>query len=170
MKRSRPLPVIEVDVPSCESAKGTGSGFEYDVASQSSLVGDVLDKTPAGSPGRVLVRWRTVDGTLNERLLCVVRGLAIENGDLVLLHRPSNWPEWLVVHVVDGRREAQPVDAGTSIRGRRIEIEGADEVVLRCGEASITLRRNGRVVLEAPTSNRDPRGTNRIKGGTVQIN
>jgi hypothetical protein len=53
---------------------------------------------------------------------------------------------------------------------RRVLIEGEDEVVLRCGRASITLRSNGRVLIRGDRVDSHSRGVNRIKGGTVQIN
>jgi hypothetical protein len=56
------------------------------------------------------------------------------------------------------------------VDGRRVVIEGSDEVVLRCGEASITLRRNGKVVVRGLQVETHAAGTNRIKGGTVKIN
>jgi uncharacterized protein DUF6484 len=57
-----------------------------------------------------------------------------------------------------------------SADGQRLEINGRDEVVLRCGEASITLRRNGRVIIKGAYVETRARGTNRIKGGNVLIN
>ena len=56
------------------------------------------------------------------------------------------------------------------IDGRRVELEGRDEIVLRCGEASITLRRNGRVVIKGIQVETRAAGVNRIKGGSVSIN
>jgi len=56
------------------------------------------------------------------------------------------------------------------VDGKRVVIEGQDEVVLRCGQASITLRRNGKVVVRGTYLETRATGTNRIKGGSVQIN
>jgi hypothetical protein len=56
------------------------------------------------------------------------------------------------------------------VDGRRLQIEGRDEVVLKCGEASITLRRNGRVVIRGAYVETRARGVNRIRGGSVEIN
>jgi hypothetical protein len=71
----------------------------------------------------------------------------------------------------------QPLDApaGTPqvearIDGRRVELEGKEEIVLRCGEASITLRSNGRVSIRGVQVETRARGLNRIKGGSVAIN
>jgi hypothetical protein len=56
------------------------------------------------------------------------------------------------------------------VDGKRVEIEAADEIVLRCGQASIVLRRNGRVVIRGTYVETRSRGVNRIKGGSVEIN
>jgi hypothetical protein len=149
-------------------------------SSATSLVGQVLEIFPK-EPGHVIVRWRTLDGQLMDRALAVVRGVLVNSGDFVLLQRPGNWPEWIVTHVVEGAREApnpyrpdvrpspeEGLDA--MIDGKRVQIEGKDEIVLRCGKASITLRRNGRVVIRGTYVETRSSGTNRIKGGAVLIN
>lgn len=56
------------------------------------------------------------------------------------------------------------------VDGKRVVIEGKDEIVLVCGEASITLRRNGKIVLRGAYVESHSKGTNRIKGGSVKIN
>jgi len=56
------------------------------------------------------------------------------------------------------------------VDGRRVVIEAADEIVIRCGKSSITLRRNGRVVIRGSYVETDSEGVNRIKGGAVKIN
>jgi len=56
------------------------------------------------------------------------------------------------------------------VDGKRVVLDGQDEVVLRCGESSITLRRNGRVVIRGTYVETRAQGVNRIRGGSVQIN
>jgi len=64
-----------------------------------------------------------------------------------------------------------PAEAPTaSVDGKRVLLEAEDEIVLRCGEASITLRRNGKIVLRGAYVESHASGTNRIKGGSVRIN
>ena len=79
------------------------------------LIGDVLDATSIEYPGRVLIRWRKLDGLLSECWLPVVRGLMLNRGDLVLLQRPANWHEWLVTNAIGGSAEHQ------APRGRGVE-------------------------------------------------
>ncbi len=56
------------------------------------------------------------------------------------------------------------------VDGRRVRLTAQDEIVLQCGSASVTLRRNGRVVIRGAYVETHSEGTNRIKGGQVQIN
>jgi hypothetical protein len=65
--------------------------------------------------------------------------------------------------------DAAPV-IEADIDGRRVRIVAQDEIVLECGSASITLRRNGRIVIKGTYVETCSEGTNRIKGGQVRIN
>ena len=56
------------------------------------------------------------------------------------------------------------------VDGKPIAIEASDQLVLRCGESSITLHANGRVVIKGNEIESHARGTNRIKGGAVRVN
>ncbi len=56
------------------------------------------------------------------------------------------------------------------VDGQRVTIDGKDEIVLRCGKASITLRRNGKVIIRGTFLDSHASGTNRVKGGSVRIN
>jgi hypothetical protein len=64
--------------------------------------------------------------------------------------------------------EPQVVEA--DVDGRRVRIVAREEIVLECGEASITLHRNGRIVIKGTYVETSSEGTNRIKGGQVRIN
>jgi hypothetical protein len=62
----------------------------------------------------------------------------------------------------------EPVEA--RVDGKRVVLEGQDEVVLKCGEASITLKRDGKLILRGAYVETHAKGVNRIKGGSVKIN
>jgi len=68
---------------------------------------------------------------------------------------------------------AGPLPGGEKVArvdGRRVEIDGREEVVLRCGKASLTLRRDGRVVLRGVNVVSQAEQAQKIRGGKVQIN
>ena len=100
--------------------------------------------------------------------------LLFENGDPLLPLvvgldlTPSATPLLDAVLAQPTPTEEQPLEA--HVDGKRVVIDGQDEIVLRCGQASITLRRNGRVVIKGTQIESHASGTHRIKGGSVQIN
>lgn len=68
-----------------------------------------------------------------------------------------------------GAEETSP-SLEARVDGRRVVLDAEDEIVLKCGAASITLRRNGRVVVRGTYVETSSEGVNRIKGGAVKIN
>ena len=56
------------------------------------------------------------------------------------------------------------------VDGERISLTGEREIVLRCGKASITLTRAGKVLIKGEFVLTQAGGVNRIRGGSVQIN
>lgn len=69
---------------------------------------------------------------------------------------------------------AGPLPAGepavARVDGRRVVVEGKEEVVLQCGKASLTLRRDGKVVLRGVNLVTQADQVHKIRGGKVQIN
>jgi len=56
------------------------------------------------------------------------------------------------------------------VDGKRVVIEGKEEIVLRCGDASITLTKAGKILIRGKYLSNRSSGVNRIMGGSVQIN
>lgn len=56
------------------------------------------------------------------------------------------------------------------IDGESMVFDAKKEIVLRCGKASITLTRAGKVIIRGEYISNHASGLNRIKGGSVQIN
>lgn len=57
-----------------------------------------------------------------------------------------------------------------TVDGRRIVLEGREEVVIKCGEASITLTKAGKILIHGNYVLSRSSGVNRIMGGSVQVN
>ncbi len=68
------------------------------------------------------------------------------------------------------RATQAPLVPEARVDGRRVVIEGADEVTLVCGEASITLTRDGRVALKGVNVTSEAGELQRIRGAVVKIN
>jgi hypothetical protein len=58
----------------------------------------------------------------------------------------------------------------TKLDGQRVVLAAHQEIVLCCGDASITLTRAGKVLIRGAYVLSRSSGVNRIKGGSVQIN
>ena len=56
------------------------------------------------------------------------------------------------------------------VEGKKIIIQGEQEVVLRCGDSSITLHKNGKISIRGKYLLNRSSGVNRIMGGSVQVN
>lgn len=69
-----------------------------------------------------------------------------------------------------GRIQRLPQEALAQLDGERLEFSAEREIVLRCGKASITLTRAGKVIIHGAYLSSRSTGVNRIKGGSVQIN
>lgn len=134
------------------------------------VVGEVIGNCVPTNQTQARIRWQTSDSQLYERTLSVVKGLSVAAGDLVLLQRPANWPEWVVTQVVESNGPNLSTVPELVVDGERKQIEGLKEIVLRCGKASITLSNNGRITIRGAYVETRASGTNRIKGGAVLIN
>jgi hypothetical protein len=71
-----------------------------------------------------------------------------------------------------GRQKDEGEDDGVQVDvdGDRLVLTGEREIVLRCGKASLTLTADGKVLLKGAYVVSHATGTNRIRGGSVQIN
>ena len=54
--------------------------------------------------------------------------------------------------------------------GRRLIVKARDQLVLRCGKASITLTKAGKVLIEGSYVSSRATETNRVKGASIQLN
>lgn len=72
-------------------------------------------------------------------------------------------------------QSGNPLAAGTPVDevmvdGKAITLQAKEQIVLRCGESSITLRRDGKILIKGVHIVSRAQQTNRIKGGSVAIN
>jgi hypothetical protein len=77
-------------------------------------------------------------------------------------------------NVVDNKNDTASslnlANTTTVVDGKRVEIEAHDEIVLKCGEASITLTKEGKIMIRGKYLLNRSTGVNRILGGSVQVN
>lgn len=64
----------------------------------------------------------------------------------------------------------QPSQVEVDVDGERMIISAKEQLVLRCGRASITLTKAGKILINGAYVSSRSSGVNRIKGGSVQLN
>ena len=64
----------------------------------------------------------------------------------------------------------QPGQVEVDADGERLIVSAKEQVVIRCGKASITLTKAGKVLIQGAYVLSRSSGVNRIKGGSVQLN
>lgn len=94
--------------------------------------------------------------------------------DVVALVEAGAEPKILVIGVV--RRDEStllrdlPARVDLSADGERMTVEARNQLVLRCGRASLTLHADGRVEVRGDTIVSQAVGANHVRGGSVQLN
>lgn len=95
--------------------------------------------------------------------------LLFEQGDP---HKPIIIGQMWAAETASTERGEAGEDLSVRLRldGERLSITAEREIVLECGEASITLTRAGKVLIRGAFVLTESTGVNRIRGGSVQIN
>lgn len=144
-------------------------------------IGRVLGR---GEAGTIRVEFAGGPGPLSARTTIALRDdevarAAREGRGAVLLFEEGDPARPIVVGLVqsptpqlDAVLEAKLPGAPRVARvdGERVDIEGREEVVLRCGKASLTLRRDGLVLVRGVNIRTVASGVQKIRGGKIEIN
>lgn len=91
--------------------------------------------------------------------------LVFENGDprapivTGILQQTTAWP-----------LAEKPTQVEVDADGERLVITARQQLVLKCGKASITLTKEGKVLIQGTYISSRSSGVNRVKGGSVQLN
>lgn len=133
------------------------------------IAGLVLGRVTSAQP--LVVAWAGAPDGARVRSLVPVDASAI--GRTVALMFENHDP---ALPVVTGLVEPLPVPSdGAPKEGepgatRRVVVSSEDELVLRCGKASITLTKAGKILIRGAYVSSTASGTHRIRGGSVEIN
>lgn len=160
-----------------------GKPIKLNKEAQGPQIGEIVD---LNNDGRIMVTCPAYsDGPIHAQLTSTVRDrivhqklqaplkvlLVYENSrpecPIIIDTLHTTTAESTVVHSLDvevGLPQAVTVD------GKRVTFNAHEEIVLRCGKASIILTSEGRVIIRGAHVMSRSTGPNKIKGGSVQIN
>lgn len=137
------------------------------------LIGELIAMKDDGRTP--LVRYTGQPGTaaLSARSVVDLHGAHI--GRQVALMFESGDPGRPIVMGVLGEADGWPLEerpgqVEVDVDGERLIVTAKEQLVLRCGKASITLTKAGKILIEGTYLLSRSSGANRIKGGSVQIN
>jgi hypothetical protein len=116
-----------------------------------------------GQPGTAALRARSVLDLHGAHIGQSVV-LSFENGDQT---RPIVMG---VIRQAGDRTLDAPGQVELQADGERMVVSAKQELVLRCGKASITLTKAGKVLIQGSYVSSRSTGVNRIRGGSVQLN
>ncbi len=117
-----------------------------------------------GQPGTAALAARTtvdLHGThIGNRVVLMFEGSNPGRPIIMgVLREASGWP-----------LEQTPGQVEVHADGDRMIVSAGEQLVLRCGKASITLTKAGKVLIEGAYVLSRSSGVNRVKGGSVQLN
>jgi Domain of unknown function (DUF6484) len=123
----------------------------------------------AGSP-LVTFREPAASDSVVARSIVVLSDREIAR-EVVLMFESGDPQRPIVMGLIEPVTRKRPDNSlSVEVDGERVILTAEKEIVLRCGNASLTLTRAGKVLIRGAYVSSRSSGVNRIKGGSVQLN
>ena len=149
-----------------------GSAAEAGVI-QSVVIGELLALTEEGLTPLVRYPGQPGSGALRARSSVDLHGPHI-GASVVLMFEHGDPEHPIVIGVLRGQAgwplDDKPAQVEVDADGQRMIVSAQEQLVLRCGKASITLTKAGKVLVEGTYVSSHSSGVNRVSGGSVQLN
>lgn len=128
----------------------------------------------AGNQGEPVEARSVIDGKSNQHNHCqenVPVLLVFENGDptlpiIVGIVRETLYPSTSLKEAAFSVKRPREV----IVDGRKVALDAKEEIVLSCGKSSVTLRKDGKIIVKGTQIVSQASGTNKIKGASIRIN
>jgi len=137
------------------------------------VVGELVGITDSGRTPLVVYPGLSTSATIAARAIVDLHGAHVGR-QVVLAFDGGDPGKPIVVGVVRSAGiwplDNQPGQVNVTADGERLTVTAKEELVLQCGEASITLTKAGKVLIRGSYVSSRSSGTHRIKGGSVHIN
>lgn len=139
------------------------------------IVGELVAVVDEGSTPLVVFAGQPGTAALRARSVVDLHGVHIGRA-VVLMFDGADPAKPIVMGVLRGAAgwpQAEmpaPAQVEVDADGERLLVNARTQMVLRCGKASITLTRAGKVLIQGSYVLSRSTGVNRVKGAAVQIN
>ena len=137
------------------------------------VVGELVGLTGTGSSPLVVYPNQAGSAAVAARSVLDLHGAHI-GARVVLMFEGADPAKPIVMGVLrdieSSALEQRPGHVEVDIDGERMVVSAKQQLVLRCGKASITLTKAGKVLIEGAYVSTRSSGVNRIKGASVQLN
>lgn len=137
------------------------------------LIGELIAMTDEGCTPLVLCPNQPGTAAIKARTMVDLHGPHIGK-KVVLMFEDGDSAKPIIIGVL--REDAgspfteQPGQVEVDADGERMIVSAKSEIVLRCGKASITLTKEGKIIIQGTYLSSRSTGVNRIKGGSIQLN
>lgn len=137
------------------------------------VVGDLVGIADHGCTPLVMFPGQRGSAAVAARTVVDVHGVHVGR-QVVLLFEASDPARPIIIGVLRevGEDSTTPAVGQVDVAadGERLIVSARNQLVLRCGKASITLTKEGKVLIHGAFLSSRASGVNRITGGAVQIN
>jgi hypothetical protein len=137
------------------------------------VIAELVALADDGRTPLVMIPQRPGTGATRARTAVELHGAHIGR-QVVLMFEGGDPERPIVMGVLQGDAgwpmEQRPGQVELDADGQSLVVNARERLVLRCGKASITLTKAGKVLIEGTYLLSRSTGVNRIKGGSVQLN
>jgi len=137
------------------------------------IIGELIGMTDEGSTPLVVYSGQPGTAALQARATVDLHGAHIGR-QVVIMFEAKNLAKPIIMGVLrEGEGwplEQRPDQVEVDVDGERMIVNAKEQLVLKCGKASITLTKAGKVLIKGKYVLSRSSGVNRIKGGSVQLN
>ena len=153
-----------VDAPSAVARSGSATGV---------IIGTLVAMTDDAQTPLVVFPGRTDAAAVRARSTVDLHGAHIGR-QVVLMFEADDSSKPIVLGVLRESAgwplEQRPGAIAVDADGERLLVTAREQLVLRCGKASITLTKAGKVLIDGVYVSSRSSGMNRVKGGSIQLN
>ncbi len=137
------------------------------------IVGELIGMTDEGRTPLVCYPGQPGTAAIQARSTIDLHGRHV--GQQVVLMFEANDPAKPIIMGILQNGEGWPLDqrpdqVEVDVDGERMIVSAKEQLVLRCGKASITLTKAGKVLIKGSYVLSHSSGISRIKGGSIELN